>query len=321
MDWVMNYKPDDGYLADSSEVLIRQGCPQWPIRNVDIFGLGTTTTHASEVKAGPFRINQTLVNDLHVDTGVDVAPLMLLIPARTQIQNPFTPFMELTEDKFSAKTIGTTSYMVTCATADVVNCLRISYRKNSDTGVAVMANIGTGDVTGPHDMPSAWGCASTPWARMFSYKAGGALTKETMLAKLNAGNQTMTWIIRLFGILATWLAVYCCFQPISAFVDVIGDYLACIPCIGGAMEMLLEGVVGVILCAVSCMCGVSSALIVIAIVWVVMRPLVGICLLAVAILLIGLGVYLGHQHKEPKKEKKKKKANSRPLMEEEHTDE
>lgn len=56
----------------------------------------------------------------------------------------------------------------------------------------------------------------------------------------------------MLGLCFAALTVYCCFAPISAAADVVGDYIRCIPCVGETLEDLLEGMVDALLCAVSC---------------------------------------------------------------------
>ena len=104
-------------------------------------------------------------------------------------------------------------------------------------------------------------------------------------------------MVRVLGLLFCAVTIYCCFSPISAAADVVGDYLRCIPCVGPTLEDLLEGMVDALLCAVSCAIGCSCGLLVIAITWLVMRPLVGSGLLAVCLVLFCCGYAIARQNK------------------------
>ena len=110
-------------------------------------------------------------------------------------------------------------------------------------------------------------------------------------------NSTSTWIIRVLGLCFTVVTVYCCFAPISAAADVVGDFLRCIPCVGETLEDLLEGMVDALLCAVSCAIGCSCGLLVIAITWLVMRPLIGGGVLLVCMVLFCCAYAIGQQNK------------------------
>ena len=77
----------------------------------------------------------------------------------------------------------------------------------------------------------------------------------------------------------------------------VGDYLRCLPCVGSFLEDLLEGMVDVLVWMVSCAVGCSCGLLVIAIVWVVMRPQVGAGLLLVCLVLGCCAYAMAQQHK------------------------
>ena len=130
---------------------------------------------------------------------------------------------------------------------------------------------------------------------------------------MHAENSMLTWVLRFVGLCGAWMAVYCCLQPISTAADLLGDVLDMIPCCGDFLESLVEGVVECVLCLISCSFGCSAALFVIAIVWIVMRPLVGIGLLVCVALLIGLAIaarQMGPKGK-PSSRQKRRAADSR----------
>lgn len=110
-------------------------------------------------------------------------------------------------------------------------------------------------------------------------------------------NSTTTWIIRILGLCFVAITIYCCFAPISAAADVIGDLIGCLPCVGDFLEDLLEGMVDTLLWIVSCALGCSCGLLVISLTWLVMRPLIGGGLLLVCLVLGCCAFAIAHQHK------------------------
>ena len=116
-------------------------------------------------------------------------------------------------------------------------------------------------------------------------------------AKTLQMNSTTTWIIRILGLCFVAITIYCCFAPISAAADVIGDLIGCLPCVGDFLEDLLEGMVDTLLWIVSCALGCSCGLLVISLTWLVMRPLIGGGLLLVCLVLGCCAFAIAHQHK------------------------
>lgn len=126
-------------------------------------------------------------------------------------------------------------------------------------------------------------------------------TMEELFEVMHAENNFMTWIYRLIGFLLTWLGICCICQPISTCVQMSADFLdqitECIPgvgCIVDEMTDIFTGLVNSIICAVSCLCGFSSFAFVAAVMWVVMRPMVGIPLLILGVCLCGGAGFLMH---------------------------
>merc|ERR1719231_452838 len=110
-----------------------------------------------------------------------------------------------------------------------------------------------------------------------------------MITQLKAERSATTWILRVIGLICAWLSLYCMFQPIAASADVMGDCLNLIPFCGGAIGNMLEGIVEMFLCIIACGWGCSCGLLVIAIVWIGMRPTIGGPLLAGVLLLFAIG--------------------------------
>lgn len=178
-------------------------------------------------------------------------------------------------------------FLQTCDNA--VGCLRVKWLQDTTKGVSVIANSGTGDGTvRGQPTPKSWGCPLDAFERMT--KQSG-ITKEKMLTAAQDSRDSLLIVIRIIGVLGTWLAVFCCLNPIIAAVDIIGDYLDMIPCIGPFLKTIadvVESLVTMVVCCVACSFGCSSALLTVAIVWIFMRPFQGFVLICVC-----GGIYVG----------------------------
>eukprot|EP01063_Lacrimia_lanifica_P010199 TRINITY_DN1693_c0_g1_i2.p1 TRINITY_DN1693_c0_g1~~TRINITY_DN1693_c0_g1_i2.p1 ORF type:complete len:534 (+),score=120.11 TRINITY_DN1693_c0_g1_i2:110-1711(+) len=99
------------------------------------------------------------------------------------------------------------------------------------------------------------------------------MTGQEILDKLKAENTVLTWVLRFVGWLLVWFGCQLCFAPIAAaptLIPVVGDFIG--------------GVVGSILCCMTCMCGTAIAVMVMGIAWLIYRPLIGVPLLLVCCL-------------------------------------
>eukprot|EP00747_Dinoflagellata_sp_TGD_P113285 gnl/TRDRNA2_/TRDRNA2_171670_c0_seq6.p1 gnl/TRDRNA2_/TRDRNA2_171670_c0~~gnl/TRDRNA2_/TRDRNA2_171670_c0_seq6.p1 ORF type:complete len:475 (-),score=92.25 gnl/TRDRNA2_/TRDRNA2_171670_c0_seq6:278-1702(-) len=255
-----------------------------------------STIKAGEVKAGAHTINEHLMSGFSVDTYVDLTSVAAEFGKTNALANATTETTltasELTVCPGPSNQLNTA--LCTCA-VPALDCVRISWKKSAATFATVIAKE---DAAGSQEaeIPSSWLCSASKYARLFDSE----LTFEKTIETLHGENTVITWLLRIIGLLGAWGAVYCCLAPIATAADLVGDVLDMIPCIGGYLEDFIEGVVGTILCFISCSCGCSSALFVMAVVWFVMRPLYGGLLLLVVFLLIGCAVAAGNM--APKKE-------------------
>jgi len=157
--------------------------------------------------------------------------------------------------------------------------------------------------TFPHPTKASWGCSEGTW---YAFETAD-YTKAKVLEIAQNANDTQVMLLRLIGVIMAWVGVYCILYPIVAMADIMGDCLEWIPCVGDMLSNIVEGMVTCVICMVSCSSGTACALFTIAIVWVVMRPLVGLGLMAICILLFVLAGYVMKQFHDPEKASKKKR--------------
>mmetsp|Transcript_104405 Transcript_104405/g.196550 ORF Transcript_104405/g.196550 Transcript_104405/m.196550 type:complete len:507 (-) Transcript_104405:167-1687(-) len=114
--------------------------------------------------------------------------------------------------------------------------------------------------------PDSWLCSGYTLSKV----RAGTVDIDTLFKDMADANQGVTWVIRFLGFLLAW----CAFSLLAGPLEVIAD---CIPCIGP----FLGDSIAAIACCVSCPPGCACAMVVIAIVWVAMRPAVGGALIVV----------------------------------------
>lgn len=98
----------------------------------------------------------------------------------------------------------------------------------------------------------------------------GVVSKEDLFSNLRAESSAVTMVLRIVGFLLAWFAFSRLFVPLQVAVD-------CIPCVGPCLGDALE----TITCCISCLPGCACTLGVVGVVWVAMRPMVGIPLMLV----------------------------------------
>ncbi len=96
----------------------------------------------------------------------------------------------------------------------------------------------------------------------------GTRTAQEMFESAIAGNTMLTWMLRLFGFILLWFGFSLIFAPLSVLADVI-------PFLGNLVGMA-TGFFAFLL-------ALTVALVVIAVAWIFFRPLLGILLLAMAV--------------------------------------
>lgn len=210
------------------------------------------------------------------------------------------------------------NYIQTCS-SDRIGCVRVSFSQNAAAGAAFIGDSGSGGKTQPRKMASSWGCEEGSWFRTKALKTKadilpGAEARKNIIDSANKNNESSLFWFRVLGVLGCWAAVYCCLYPIVAFFDIMEDYMAMVPCIGGCLSVIgqvVETLVQLVVCCMSCSFGCSAAFFTIAIVWLYMRPLQGILYMLGCILVSGGAYALAHM--APKKEGKQARDLSQEL--------
>jgi len=243
--------------------------PPWP----EGFAEGTVTKFAtSPVKVGdskkPFLLDESLVGQLTPDTTVTKHNYSAKVT-----DQPRTGVITLTKNNV----ISSNGFVQTCSSM-ALGCVRILYMRSAAVQPSVLAHVGKDGSVTPQIEPASWLCsaAKNEWIK------AKTLTFSAFIDELRSEAALVTWLFRLGGVLAAWLSIFCIFSPITTAADVVGDFLAYIPCVGEFLEDFLEGLVTSFVCLLSCGIGCGCSVTVIAVVWLAMRPLYGALFLILA---------------------------------------
>lgn len=112
--------------------------------------------------------------------------------------------------------------------------------------------------------PDSWLCSGSTLENLRM----GSFNKEELFKALQSENAFLTWILRLVGFGVMWLGFSLFFGPLEVMAD-------CIPCVGPFLGDSIEAVA----CCVSCLPATACCSLIVGIVWVAMRPMVGLPLM------------------------------------------
>eukprot|EP01060_Flectonema_neradi_P019495 TRINITY_DN2665_c2_g1_i1.p1 TRINITY_DN2665_c2_g1~~TRINITY_DN2665_c2_g1_i1.p1 ORF type:complete len:536 (+),score=80.97 TRINITY_DN2665_c2_g1_i1:88-1695(+) len=116
------------------------------------------------------------------------------------------------------------------------------------------------------------------------------MTGEEILDRLESENKAMTWALRFVGWLIMWFGLQMMVSPIAVAPDFI-------PCIGG----IIGDIVGLMLCALTCVVATSLSVLVIGIAWLAYRPAIGAPLVAAFIAGMIVAAFFAHHQRKNRK--------------------
>jgi hypothetical protein len=180
---------------------------------------------------------------------------------------------------------------------DVIGCLKISYTKSSSTHVSLMAAAGyyTGE-TKAWPSPASWMCPSSASASQVDLFSEKKVSANRLVDDAQFANSASTWVIRLVCFVLVIVGVYSFLQPIQYIADTIDhflDWFKFIPILGWLLDFLgnvVSGAARLVIFCISVGIGAPSALTVMSIAWLIMRPLFGIPMVILCAACIGMTV-------------------------------
>jgi len=217
--------------------------------------------YAESMEAGPFRLPGTYVKKVPLDTPV----LASSIPAGWTLN-------------------GTTYYSNQWKLQNSIGQVRVVFSGNdwNRPMVTVLGQNNNGAI-GPWIASDSWLCSGFDlWdLRM------GVVSKDDLFEKLRTESSLLTVFLRFAGFFLAWFALSRMFGPLEIAAD-------CVPCVGP----YLGDCISCVTCCVSCVPAFACSILVIGVVWVVMRPMVGIPLIGVALLALTVFAYRTYRTKK-----------------------
>jgi hypothetical protein len=264
--------------------------------------LGTSYAHAAsgavKLTGGAWKLNTFQVEQLPIDTDV-------ILPDRQPTGTlpnggaPQTMTAVNTEQKQNT--------LYTCGPGvEAVGCMEITFKKAHPTTVTILSQISETKGLFKEEGWSAsgyWLCKNASSANSINRVCPADITNNFNLKTLSTGvfscgedvntlekleealksaNTLKRWGFRALGFFLFFCSINMCFQPIKSLLGVITNTAdSCsdgIPCIGGCIDTMTDifmGVVKAILCLVAFCCAGACFLFIVAVMWVVMRPVTG----------------------------------------------
>eukprot|EP00449_Zooxanthella_nutricula_P005312 CAMPEP_0198506140 /NCGR_PEP_ID=MMETSP1462-20131121/11498_1 /TAXON_ID=1333877 /ORGANISM="Brandtodinium nutriculum, Strain RCC3387" /LENGTH=412 /DNA_ID=CAMNT_0044235349 /DNA_START=78 /DNA_END=1312 /DNA_ORIENTATION=- len=208
--------------------------------------------YAEEVQAGAFTLPREYVKQVPLDSQVTMGTA----PARWSFQKPDGE-----------------GYYFTGGGSNGIGRVRVKFAGNDWKHPAVTAlGHNAGGQLSKWTASDSWMCAGFSLGEVRK----GQVSKDDLFAKLETEANMMTYVLRAVGFLLSWFAFSLLFVPLEVAAD-------CIPCIGPCLGDNIAAVT----CCISCLPGLACSLGVAGCVWVFMRPMVGIPLLAVFVITLG----------------------------------
>lgn len=303
LEWSASYHGSSAFhkttaAKDACGVTANPSEPAW-LKTVGM-GASASVRTGNDVKIGTggYVLSENFIKQIPIDTPVtyDAATAKLFKGTTSD-----TSVHTLNMNDLALTGAAGAQWITTCPTTTKVGCIQMQFKTTNPAVVASVAGgVTTGNKLDTWQAPPTWVCEPQGTGRVWTK----AMTAEDAVASMSDSADTMAQILRFVLWLGCWATMYCAFYPLYAIIDIAGDWLDNIPCIGDWLEDFIEGLAGAMLCVGTCCCGTAFALLAISISWVIVRPMVGIPLLIVSILLFA-GILYYKTTLPPSKRKQK----------------
>lgn len=230
-------------------------------------GVPASTTHyASSVGVGNFTVGKEFVEQVPLDT-----PVTALTPPTGWV--------------FADAYYTTQIYSVP---GSKIGTVRVSFQgTNWSSPMVTVLGENQGGMVSSWTAPDSWLCSGFGLGPLLP----GTWSKEELFDHLQDSNTALTIAMRILGFLLIWAALSSLAGPLEVAAD-------CIPCVGPWIGDNIQAIA----CCITCPPALACALGVIGVVWVAMRPLVGIPLVllfvATCCAYIGFAIYQRQQKSE-----------------------
>eukprot|EP00929_Paragymnodinium_shiwhaense_P026218 TRINITY_DN15628_c0_g1_i1.p1 TRINITY_DN15628_c0_g1~~TRINITY_DN15628_c0_g1_i1.p1 ORF type:complete len:454 (+),score=21.60 TRINITY_DN15628_c0_g1_i1:65-1426(+) len=263
------------YTVAAAKHSMRKGCGA-DFDGNPAFSLSSTTKTVSSLVAGSFDVTRWLSGIAVADSVQLSTGASLVLPGSTG----------------KAVVAGNAIYSPGCEPphAPKIGCQKITYAASSATHVSSLAQMLTDGRTRHWAAPGSWMCSSGTSSSRVDLFADEARDVMDMLDGAQSSNTITSWVLRVVGIIMTFVGIRLFFYPITAIVAAVDaglSWFRFIPIVGWALDFLgdvLTTAVGVTINLISLGISLPCSIVVMAAMWTVMRPL-----LCFPLLLLSLG--------------------------------
>lgn len=151
------------------------------------------------------------------------------------------------------------------------------YGNDWNQTMLTVLGLNSGGSLGRWTASDSWLCSGFTLAEL----RVGSFDKDVLFAAMEAESSAITWILRFVALVVLWMGCCCIFKPLEVVAD-------CVPFIGPYLGDSVSCIISCVTCPLACACGLGVA----GVVWVVMRPMVGIPMLVVFCLCFGGAIAL-----------------------------
>lgn len=237
------------------------------IKNDILLKVDDKTLQAANVSFGAYRLPEGLVSQMNKrePLAVELAPEVV-----KQYEADFHKEFGGAADVSYVHPSGNVLYLGTNPSHPSVGDVRVTYNKVLPGDVSILAVV----------CGSSFGEFTAKNGYSFMTLEDGTVSMDTMFANEHSSNKTIAWILRVIGLLLVVFGFRNIFNIIVALLKVLP---------------FLGNIAGLGVGLVSWVLGFAWSLVVVAIGWIVYRPVLGVCLLVAAGALIW---FLGKKSKE-----------------------
>jgi len=256
--------------------------PKYQERNFTLVNIENNVVTANKVSFGAYTLPKFLVNRItgEVPINLNYTPEQIEQLEGLITAKPTTPVSDTIPDSSSVQVADKYVHMVDnmlyfgiSPSSPNVGDVRVTFTKVNPTDVSIIAKV-VGNTFEPF---------TTKNGRDFSKLVIGTVSAERMFAQEHKSNSTLTWILRLLGLLLIIWAFRRIFGIITTLLKVLP---------------FLSKIVGVGVGIICSVLGFAWTLVVLSLAWLFYRPIIGIILIAVA---VGLVIFLRGRGKDSTK--------------------
>jgi len=267
------YKDSKGDVVDSAKHAKQNECGTElnPKPNSFPFQLIASAARPDAVKMGKWLLDSEQVHRLTKNCDEVVAPKQAELQSFNQEQKQ--PIQAIKPDNVWADNLN--NFYSCSLDAQSIGCIKLQFFTKAPKFVTLLYYIKNSSFS-VYTTPPSWICSPDT----LSHIQEGYISSDELFKMFQDHEYVFRWTFRLLGFITIYGGLYMFFSPIEWLAHHIPF---CGNCIGGAIGCFLHAMEGLIAFGIS--------LITISIMWIFMRPLIGITLLLFGLAFIGFSTF------------------------------